>query len=317
MDLPVIDLTPLGAGDFDRVAAQVDDACRSHGFFSITGHGVPADLIAAVEESARSFIALPRKEKSAIAMELAGQSWRGWFPPGGELTSGIADRKEGIYFGREEDPTSLPLRGPNLFPLHPPGLRAAVLEYLDRLEALGRLLVETIERGLRCRPGMLTSLIERPTILFRIFAYPPAGELPSAEWGVAEHTDYGLLTVLHQDSTGGLEVRTGSEWIPVEPVEDAFVCNIGDMLERATGGAYVSTPHRVRSPVDRLRISMPFFFDPSWDARVRPIDGLSVGSDRAAVVRQRWDGADPLLFDGTYGEYLWGKVGRVFPDLRA
>ena len=321
MKLPLIDLAPLIAGDSsaaDRVAAEIDSACRQHGFFVITGHGVPTAAIDAVQNSARSFLRLPEAEKSEIAMANAGSAWRGWFPLGGELTSGVADQKEGIYFGREDAPSSVPLHGPNQFPSRPRELRDAVLEYLDRLESLGHLLVGAVERGLGCPAGSLTQLIEDPTILFRVFAYPPQGRVSADEqWGVAEHTDYGLLTILHQDSTGGLEVRSGGRWTPVTPVAGSFVCNIGDMLERVTGGAYVSTPHRVQNRGDALRLSLPFFFDPSWDARVHPIEGLQVDADRTAAVSERWDGADPLLFEGTYGEYLWERVGRVFPRLQS
>ncbi len=85
------------------------------------------------------------------------------------------------------------------------------------------------------------------------------------------------------------------------------------MLERMTGGRYRSTPHRVRSPRDRDRISCPFFFDPGWDAEVRPILEPAISTDGAS---DRWDGASVFDFDGTYGEYLLGKVAKVFPALR-
>ena len=77
-----------------------------------------------------------------------------------------------------------------------------------------------------------------------------------------------------------------------------------------------STPHRVRNPAPRDRLSFPFFFDPNFFARVRPIDLPGRGpppDDRA----ERWDGASVHAFEGTYGDYLLGKVGKVFPQLRA
>jgi polar amino acid transport system ATP-binding protein len=88
------------------------------------------------------------------------------------------------------------------------------------------------------------------------------------------------------------------------------------MLDRMTGGLYLSTPHRVAlNTSGRDRLSMPFFFDPGFEARVRPIDGLAVSAaarDRTA----RWDGANIDAFEGTYGDYLLGKVSKVFPELR-
>jgi isopenicillin N synthase-like dioxygenase len=251
-------------------------------------------------------------------MARGGIAWRGWFPVGGELTSGVPDRKEGIYFGEEETATGRALQGPNLFPERPAGMRDAVLAYLDAVAGLAHRLVGAIELGLGAVAGSLTSLTADPLILFRIFHYPPGGN-PDG-WGVGEHTDYGLLTILHQDDTGGLQVRTGSEWIDVPPVPNAFVCNIGDMLERATGGAYRSTPHRARNDSGRSRVSMPFFFDPGWTSRVERLQVAArpgaIDSPRPdAPALERWDGADPTLFDGTYGDYVLTKVSRVFPVL--
>src|SRR3546814_10058037 len=66
-------------------------------------------------------------------------------------------------------------------------------------------------------------------------------------WGVGEHSDYGLLTLLAQDRHGGLQVKTPEGWIAAPPLPGTLVCNIGDMLDRLTGGWYLSTPHRVRN----------------------------------------------------------------------
>jgi isopenicillin N synthase-like dioxygenase len=134
---------------------------------------------------------------------------------------------------------------------------------------------------------------------------------------VAEHTDYGLLTLLVQDDTGGLEVRVDDEWVQVPPVPDAIVCNLGDMLERVTGGRFRSTPHRVRLP-DRDRYSFPLFLDPSWDAELQPLPGCEP-TERALAeaAAGRWDGRSVFEFRGTYGEYLLKKVSAVFPELFA
>src|SRR5689334_2246822 len=136
-----------------------------------------------------------------------GRAWRGWFPVGGELTSGTPDRKEGLYFGAElgpDDPAvrdGVPLHGPNLFPAEPAGLRPTVLACLDELTGLGHRLM----RGIALALGLPADWFERdltrdPTILFRIFHYPPSPSGAADEgWGVGEHTDYGLLTILVQD----------------------------------------------------------------------------------------------------------------------
>jgi isopenicillin N synthase-like dioxygenase len=160
-----------------------------------------------------------------------------------------------------------------------------------------------------------------PTVLFRIFHYPaegPAGHDWSRSWGVGEHTDYGLITLLAQDAHGGLEVKSPDGWIAAPPIEGALVCNIGDMLERLTGGRYRSTPHRVLNRSGHDRLSFPLFFDPDFLARMTPLPDTVVRQGQAEADRaERWDQASVHGFDGAYGDYLLGKVGKVFPQLFA
>lgn len=319
--LPVVDAGPLleGAGDLVDTALAVDEACREVGFFYVTGHGVDPSLRAGLDDLARRFFALGADEKSRIAMARAGPAWRGWFPVGGELTAGVPDAKEGLYFGSElgpEDPrvaAGRPLHGANLFPRRPAGLRDAVLAYMDQMARLGQAILGAVAVALGLdRHWFGDHLTADPTLLFRIFRYPPGAPDHDGRWGVAEHTDYGLLTLLGTDGHGGLEVRTPGGWIGAPPLGDALVCNLGDMLERLTGGRYRSTAHRV--PVTgEDRLSFPFFLDPSWDAVVERLPVVPRPPDGAAG--ERWDHASVHGFSGTYGEYLVDKVARVFPDL--
>jgi isopenicillin N synthase-like dioxygenase len=323
--LPVVDLgAPLAT-----VAAGIEAACRDSGFFYVAGHGVPATLLAALDRASRAFFALPAEEKLQIAMARGGRAWRGFFPVGAELTAGRPDRKEGIYFGAElapDDPRVLagtPLHGPNLFPAQVPALREAVLEYLDRMTDTAQRVLRGVAVSLDLDADYFaTGYTAEPTVLFRIFHYPPSPpDAPDDEWGVGEHTDYGLLTLLAQDDNGGLAVRTAGGWVDAPPIPETFVCNIGDMLDRLTGGWYRSTPHRVRNTSGRERMSYPFFFDPAFDAEVPPLpDGARTGASAAgadsADPQPRWDGQDLRAFTGTYGDYLVAKVAKVFPQLR-
>jgi isopenicillin N synthase-like dioxygenase len=103
--------------------------------------------------------------------------------------------------------------------------------------------------------------------------------------------------------------------MPAPPIPGAFLCNIGDMLDRMTGGQYRSTPHRVQNVTRRTRLSFPFFFDPNFDATIAPIVAADV--TRATADRhERWDHASVHEFEGTYGDYILGKVSKVFPQLR-
>jgi isopenicillin N synthase-like dioxygenase len=321
--LPVIDVAPLArdgaAGVRGAVAEQIQAACRQHGFFYVTGHGVPPGLLAALAAASAEFFALPEAEKLQIGMARGGRAWRGYFPVGWELTSGRPDQKEGLYFGTElppDDPrvaAGLPLHGPNLFPAPVPRLKPLVLEYLDAAARAGQVVLSGIALSLGLDAAyFVDGYTADPTVLFRIFHYPavPPGD---DGWGVGEHTDYGLLTLLAQDDSGGLQVAAPGGWTDAPPLPGTLVCNIGDMLDKLTGGWYRSTPHRVRNTSGHGRLSFPFFLDPGFAAEVPPLP------DRAAADaggRPRWDGQDLRAFTGTYGDYLLGKVSRVFPQLR-
>jgi isopenicillin N synthase-like dioxygenase len=317
-NIPLIDLS----GDSDDVAQALDRACRDDGFFCLSGHGVSDQLTTSLHDSARAFFDLPIEAKQRVAMAVGGRAWRGWFPLGGEVTNGVPDRKEGFYFGTELAPNDprviaeLPLHGPNLFPAEVPQLRIDVLAWIDQLTQVGHQVMELIAIGLGLdKEWFRHNLTAEPTVLFRIFQYPMDGP---GQWGVAEHTDYGLLTLLAQDDCGGLQVKSRSGWVDVDPIPNTLVCNIGDMLERMSGGRYRSTAHRVRNLSGRDRLSFPLFFDPSWDALVPMLplaaDSVDNGPDHDES-STRWDGRSVFDFEGTYGEYLIAKVSKVFPAL--
>jgi isopenicillin N synthase-like dioxygenase len=321
--VPVIDVGALVSGGsdaaLDAVAGQIQAACHERGFFYVTGHGVPGNLLGDLADASAEFFALPEADKLEIAMEHGGRAWRGYFPVGGELTSGRPDLKEGLYFGTElpaDDPrvqAGMPLHGANLFPRQVPRLRPLVLAYTDAVTAAGQAVLSGIALSLGLDAGYFASgYTADPTILFRIFHYPPSP--PEAQdWGVGEHTDYGLLTLLAQDDSGGLQIAAPEGWIDAPPIPGTLVCNIGDMLDRLTGGWYRSTPHRVRNLSGHGRLSFPFFLDPGFADEVPPLPGRAAAGDED---RPRWDGQDLRAFTGTYGDYLLGKVSRVFPQLR-
>lgn len=320
--LPILDMTPLlGGGDeaaCEALARDIRAACQDSGFFYVVGHGVAPALLAALAAASQRFFALPAECKQEIAMARGGRAWRGWFPVGGELTGGAPDLKEGLYFGSELGPehprvrAGVPMHGANLFPAQVPGLRAAVLAYIEAMTTVAQALLVGVARALGLSGDyFVRHYTAEPTVLFRVFHYP-ASEEPG--WGVGEHTDYGLLTLLAQDGVGGLEVKTPRGWIDAPPIAGALVCNIGDMLDRLTGGEFRSTPHRVRNTSGRSRLSFPFFFDPDFAAEVRPLPRAQRPIDDQA---ERWDRASVHLARGSYGDYLLAKVGKVFPELRA
>lgn len=315
--LPIINVAPLLSGDETReIAAEIARACKDTGFFYATGHAISGETLAKLNSASRHFFALPEAQKMEIAMAKGGRAWRGYFPVGGELTSGKPDRKQGLYFGEELGPheprvaAGWPLHGANQFPAALPELKEAVLRFMDEATCSAHAIMEGIALSL----GLDAQYFRRtytadPTLLFRVFEYPPGDD---ASWGVGEHTDYGLLTLLAQDENGGLQVKTPGGWIEAPPIAGALVCNIGDMLDRLTGGVYRSTPHRVRNVSGKSRLSFPFFFDPAWNSKIVPLPAHANARDDSG---ERWDHANVHDFSGTYGDYLMSKVSKVFPDL--
>ena len=189
------------------------------------------------------------------------------------------------------------------------------------MRRLGQRVLSLMAKGLGLDTAFFADgLTRQPTELFRIFRYPPhpspsGGESVDLEqWGVGEHTDYGLLTLLAHDGTAGLEVKIGDAWVAAPTDPSLILCNLGDMLDRLTAGRYRSTPHRVRNLNTLDRYSLPYFFDPGWDAVVDPLplgDEAILSSEASA----RWDRANLQEISGTYGDWLWSKVSKVFPDL--
>ncbi len=312
--IPVIDLTH----SVEEIALQIHQACRNFGFFYVIGHGIDEGLQHRLENLSRQFFAQDEATKMQIKMSRGGKAWRGYFPVGNELTSGQPDLKEGIYFGQELDKNhpmviaQAPLHGANLFPKNLPDFKETILEYLEAMTNLGDRLMRAIALSLGLDTEYFSiNYTANPLLLFRIFNYPAMTNHQSL-WGVGEHTDYGLLTILKQDDAGGLQVKTPSGWIEAPPIHNSFVCNLGDMLDRLTNGFYRSTPHRVRNISGRDRLSFPFFFDPNWQAKIQPLKLNHIGE---IAPSERWDQANLQEFQGTYGEYLLHKISKVFPYL--
>lgn len=216
------------------------------------------------------------------------------------------DYKEGFDCGRDilldnvdncndKDRACLEFFGKNKWPSEKSrsgteGFRSAVLDYQDRVLALADRLLVAFAVSLNENNG--DSMVKpevpsdyflvrsrKPMCTLRLLHYPPT----TTQQGCGAHTDYGLFTILRQDETiGGLQVRNRSmEWIDAPPFKDSFVVNVGDMMSRWTDGEYSSTVHRVKSPdvtsdllggvVRRSRYSVPFFFNPDYDAVVESI----------------------------------------------
>lgn len=326
--VPIIDVSSLRqeTKNTQAIAKELRKACTKYGFFYISNHGISEQLQQDLETLSHQFFQLSLDEKMQINMTLGGKAWRGFFPVKGELTSGKPDLKEGIYFGSELDDTDkrvkagLPMHGANLFPTQILAFRKTVLEYIKAITQLGHQLMQGLSLSLGLDKDYFSGhFTNDPLTLFRIFHYPSAEKKPDDAnlWGVGEHTDYGVLTILKQDSVGGLQIKSQGKWLEAPYIPNTFVCNIGDMLERMTGGYYRSTPHRVKNRTTKSRLSFPFFFDPNFNAEIHaiPLNHLNLSAIEQTA-NERWDGANVHDFSGTYGDYVLGKVSKVFPQLR-
>jgi len=279
--IPVIDIAALRDGPPAAKAAciaAIGTACREIGFLYIANHGVAQAQIDAVYAEAKRFFALPDSAKEAVAIEHS-PCHRGWFRLGGEnldpSKQAQGDLKEGYKIGRDLGPdhpavrAGLPLHGPNQWP-DLPGWRAVMQDYYDTMTALGRTMLGAFAVSLGMPEDYFAPWLTTPMTTLGPLHYPPqAGHITEAQIGAGAHTDYGCLTLLHQDDAGGLQVRQrNGVWVDAPPIPGTFVVNIGDMMERWTNGVFVSNPHRVVNTSGRERYALPFFFDPDFAAPV-------------------------------------------------
>ncbi len=297
--LPVIDLSELD--DPQRHAgfhARLARIARDTGFFYLEGHGIDTGLIRRMEQLTRAAFDLPAPAKERIAIHNTPH-FRGYTGVGGELTRLQPDLREQIDLG-EEQPAVAPapgqpawwaLQGPNQWPEELPALRGAILQWLDATRGVAERLLRAFLTALGQPPQALDDLVAAPrNHRLKIIHYPGQPDGQSRQ-GVGAHKDGGLLTLLLTDDVGGLQVHTGQGWIDVPPRQDAFVVNIGEMLELATNGYLRANVHRVVSPrpgVDRYSIA--YFFSPSLHAQEIPLLALPVDLARAA----RGPESDPL-----------------------
>ncbi|WP_210481581.1 isopenicillin N synthase family oxygenase [Naasia sp. SYSU D00948] len=281
--LPVLDLSQLDAGE--EAAARFRDELRrvTHevGFFYLVGHGIDSSLIARALDVSRRFFELPEEDKLAIENVKSAQ-FRGYTRVGGELTHGDVDWREQIDLGVDREPIEpgegVPdywrLEGRNLYPEALPELKEVFDRWNEELSALSLRLLRTWAVSLGAPADAFDdAFAERPFSAIKIVRYPgKSGNAP--EQGVGAHRDGGVLTLLLvEPGKGGLQVEHEGEWIEAPALEDAFVVNIGEMLELATNGYLKATLHRVVSPpVGEDRISIPFFFSPALDTAMPRID---------------------------------------------
>ncbi len=295
-EIPVIDFGPFLTGDLaarEAVARQIGAACRNIGFFYLANHGVAPALLARTFAESKRFFDQPLEAKLAIDIEKS-PCHRGYFKLGGEnldpaKQTEAGDLKEGIKIGRDLGPDNplveagLPLHGANLWPDNLPGWQGAMQSYFDALVVLGRQIMHAFALSLDLDECYFDRDLTDPMTTLGPLHYPPQeGAITEKRIGAGAHTDFGCLTILAQDAKGGLQVRNAAGvWIDAPPIPDTFVINIGDMMARWTNDLFASTLHRVVNVSGDERYSLPFFFDPNYQAKVEALPSC-VGPDRPA-----------------------------------
>lgn len=322
LSLPLLDLRRLDGDAQARESflRELRTAAREVGFFYLRGHGVPAELEAAVIEVSRRFFTLPDADKLSVAM-INSPHFRGYNRAGAELTRGRADWREQFDIHAERAPwpptDGAPgwtrLQGPNQWPAALPELRPVLLQWQAELTRVATRLVSAFAEALEQPADALAQIYEgTPNQTMKIIRYP--GRAPGdSDQGVGAHKDSGLLTLLIQDNRGGLQVQAeDGRWIDAVPVPGAFVVNIGELLELASNGYLKATVHRVVSPPpDTDRLSVAFFLGARLDATV-PL--LNLPPHLAAEATGPTADPDNPLFRNVGENYLKGRL-RSHPDV--
>jgi isopenicillin N synthase-like dioxygenase len=324
--IPVIDVHALREPGDGRavgaVAEQVAGAARNFGFFQVTHHGIPEELIERVWAQTRWFFGLPKDVKRSLGR--TKENTRGYYDR--ELTKQRRDLKEVFDFAHlpyPELPDDHPdnharVDGHNQWPLTHPAFRNTMLEYLGACEDLGLALLGAFCMGLGGglpRNALAPHFGRDNTSFIRLNYYPLTDPLDAADaatvtalgdMALHHHTDAGALTILLQDDVGGLQVLHRDEWIDVPPLPGAFVINTGDMMQVWSNDLYQAAMHRVLPRTGRERYSIPCFFNPSYDTDYAP---LRAEGDRPKYSAINWGDFRQRRADGDYADF--GKEVQI------
>lgn len=312
-ELPIIDVGYLRDNDQAKsgaIARNLGSAARDIGFFRIVNHGISRELIEATYDMAHRFFALPEEQKREYFIGNS-KNHRGYVPfsEKGNYVDEVHRNYEAFDMGLDlpsDDPDFLSgnlLLGPNVWP-EIAGFREIVSQYYLEISSLGRLICAALEQFLGISRGSITGNMTKPISQLRMLHYVrPAHAVNTSSVNMGAHTDYECLTLLHTRNEG-LQVMTANDvWIDVPVDFDAYVVNIGDMLEAWSNGILRSTPHRV---INRSaeRFSIPYFVAANYDTEIRPFSQLiGVGNS------SRYE---PFFA----GDHLERMLRRDFPYLR-
>ena len=286
--IPNIDISSLVSSDFSdndyqNVAKEIKKASEEVGFFTVTGHGISNEKIEQILSTCRHFFHSPDEEKIKIAPKKWNANtdtvYRGYFPSS-------VNGKEGLDIGDPRLTLDMKdLLSKEKFEVNHdmsylnPNWQSIIDDYYNSVFDLGLKLFKSIISVYSNNLNLADQAFVRPKTLSTLrFNFYPKQDKPvevSAQDGVAlgceTHVDSGIMTILYQDKKGGLQVqnRHTLEWHDVPHDPNAYVVNTGLALEYLTNGKMKATNHRVLFNQEE-RISIPFFFEPSYDFKLDP-----------------------------------------------
>lgn len=316
--IPVIDLTRSRQSN----AVIIDAACRESGFLVVSGHGIDPDLVSRTHEITLALFQQPDSWKlrwtpPADAVGLRGMHLTPSNVSAPENVTTASDLCQLFTMSRLGEPgvaASAGLEGApdgwysaNIWPDQPTGLRDVWLEYYAAMETLSSELIRLFALGLGLGEGHFDEFVDEHITNLTANFYPPIDEPPlDDQFRKGPHSDWGTLTILSQDGTGGLEVfdRRDSTWVDVPAIAGAFVVNIGDLMAAWTNDRWQSTKHRVRVPPPARRriprVSLAFFHHPNWNALIECLPSCVQPGDA------------PLHPPVTAGAYLMNRVAVTY-----
>lgn len=315
--VPTIDLQACATAEpSDAIAAEVADAAQQFGFFQIVNHGIGDELIDQVWVATRAFFSQPIADKRTIIRSKTNT--RGYYDR--ELTKNARDQKEVLDVAQVRFP-ELPddhpknvhvVDGRNQWP-DLPGFRSAIVAYLEACSGVALWLLAAFCKGLNEHPHMLHDAFDPEHTSFLRMNHYPVDDVLSADeargvtslgdMALHHHSDAGALTILLQDEVGGLQVASGGEWIDVKPTPGALVVNTGDMMQVWSNDRYKAALHRVLPRSGSERYSLPYFFNPTYDATYAPLPGSVLDGDRPRYREINWGEFRQARADGDFADY--------------
>jgi isopenicillin N synthase-like dioxygenase len=333
VEIPELDLAAWRGPDRPQFAEQLREVGHNVGFFQLVGHGVEPEFVERHIALQTKFFDLPESDKASIDKVLSPH-FRGWERVGAELTGGLPDLREQLDLsvenpvrGLDLDPAYLRLDGPNQWLREDilPGFRDHMGEYFRKMSAVADELLDAFSLALGLELGYLRRLFgELPLSFVKLINYPPT---PDGGAGVNAHHDAGFLTLLLQHDVGGLQVQNpDGAWIDVPVRQDAFVVNIGEMLQEMTGNYFVATTHRVIAP--ERRRSSAWFHGPDLRTPLTPLSLSDSLADAVAAsprhstagfmarrdeIESGLGGIGAESGAGVFGQQLWNYYCRSYP----